>query len=95
VIIFDNDLPLARCANLEKATGVKVLDRSELILDIFATAPFDGSPFQVELAQLEYSLPQARRCGRTCRLQGRHRSARPGETQLEKTGGWSISASAT
>jgi GTP-binding protein HflX len=59
VVIFDNDLSPAQVKNLEKATEVKVLDRSELILDIFATrARTIEARLQVELAQLEYSLPR-------------------------------------
>src|SRR5262245_23640095 len=59
VVIFDNDLTPAQIRNLEKATKVKVLDRSELILDIFATrARTSEAKLQVELAQLEYALPR-------------------------------------
>jgi GTPase len=86
VVIFDNDLSPAQARNLEKAIGVKVLDRSELILDIFATrAQTAESRLQVELAQLEYSLPRlkqmwthlSRQKGGGIGLRG------PGETQLE------------
>ena len=53
-MIFDNDLSPAQTRNLEKATGVKVLDRTELILDIFAThAQTNESRLAVELAQLK------------------------------------------
>jgi GTP-binding protein HflX len=59
VIIFDNDLAAPQVRNLEQATQLKVLDRSELILDIFATrARSVEARLQVELAQLEYSLPR-------------------------------------
>ena len=59
VVIFDNDLAPAQVRNLEKAVGVKVLDRTELILDIFARrAQTHDSRLAVELAQLEYSLPR-------------------------------------
>ena len=59
VVVFDNDLSPGQVRNLEKASGVKVLDRSELILDIFATrARTPEARLQVELAQLEYSLPR-------------------------------------
>src|SRR5262249_31123211 len=59
VVVFDNDLTPAQIRNLEKATDVKVLDRSELILDIFASrARTSEARLQVELAQLEYSLPR-------------------------------------
>ena len=66
VIVFDNDLSPPQIRNLEKATKIKVLDRSELILDIFATrARTAEARLQVELAQLEYALPRLRRCGVT------------------------------
>jgi GTPase len=62
VIIFDNDLSPGQIRNLEKATQRKVLDRSELILDIFATrARSVEARLQVELAQLEYTLPRLRK----------------------------------
>jgi GTP-binding protein HflX len=86
VVVFDNDLSPAQARNLEKAVGVKVLDRSELILDIFATrAQTLEARLQVELAQLEYSLPRlknmwshlSRQKGGGIGLRG------PGETQLE------------
>jgi GTP-binding protein HflX len=86
VVIFDNDLTPAQVKNLEKATKVKVLDRSELILDIFASrARTHEARLQVELAQLEYSLPRlrnmwthlSRQTGGGIGLRG------PGETQLE------------
>ena len=59
VIIFDNDLSPAQIRELEKITETKVLDRSELILDIFATrAKTKQAKLQVELAQLEYTYPR-------------------------------------
>lgn len=58
-IIFDNDLSPAQIRELEQATSQKVLDRSELILDIFAAhARTAESRIQVELAQLEYTYPR-------------------------------------
>jgi GTPase len=61
VIIFDNDLSPRQLANVEEIVGVKVLDRSELILDIFAArAQTTESKLQVELAQLEYTYPRLR-----------------------------------
>lgn len=87
VIIFDNDLTPGQVRNLERATGVKVLDRSEVILDIFATrARSLEARLQVELAQLEYSLPRLKQMwthlsrygGGGIGLRG------PGETQLEE-----------
>jgi GTP-binding protein HflX len=86
VILFDNDLSPAQVRNLEKATNIKVLDRSELILDIFATrARTAEARLQVELAQLEYSLPRLRQMWSHL---GRHAGGigtrGPGETQLEE-----------
>jgi GTP-binding protein HflX len=61
VIIFDNDLSPAQIRDLEAITQRKVLDRSELILDIFAAhARTAESALQVELAQLEYTYPRLR-----------------------------------
>jgi GTP-binding protein HflX len=86
VVIFDNDLSPAQVRNLEKATGVKVLDRSELILDIFATrARSMEARLQVELAQLEYALPRLRRMWtHLSRYTGGIGLRGPGETQLEE-----------
>jgi GTP-binding protein HflX len=86
VVIFDNDLSPAQVRNLEKATGVKVLDRSELILDIFASrARTAEARLQVELAQLEYSLPRLRRMWtHLSRYKGGIGLRGPGETQLEE-----------
>ena len=62
VVVFDNDLSPAQTRNLEKALGVKVLDRTELILDIFATrAQTHEARLAVELAQLEYARPRLKR----------------------------------
>ncbi len=58
-IIFDHDLSPKQIANIEKETGRKVVDRSELILDIFASrATTREAQLQVELAQLEYTQPR-------------------------------------
>jgi GTP-binding protein HflX len=86
VVIFDNDLSPAQVRNLEKATEVKVIDRSELILDIFATrARSVEARLQVELAQLEYSLPRLRRMWtHLSRYSGGIGLRGPGETQLEE-----------
>ena len=60
-VIFDNDLSPGQIRDLEEEIGRKVLDRSELILDIFAAhAQTNESRLQVELAQLEYSYPRLR-----------------------------------
>ncbi|MBL7152250.1 MAG: GTPase HflX, partial [Phycisphaerae bacterium] len=62
VIIFDNDLSPAQIRDLEEITETKVLDRSELILDIFATrAKTRQAKLQVDLAQLEYTYPRLTR----------------------------------
>lgn len=60
-IIFDHDLSPRQIANIEEITGRKVIDRSELILDIFASrATTHEAKLQVELAQLEYTYPRLR-----------------------------------
>ena len=60
-VIFDHDLSPAQIANIEEGTGRKILDRSELILDIFAgRATTHEAKLQVELAQLEYTYPRLR-----------------------------------
>ena len=62
VVIFDIDLSPAQIRNLEEIIGIKVIDRSELILDIFATrAKTRQSKLQVELAQLQYTYPRLTR----------------------------------
>ena len=62
VVIFDNDLSPQQIRKLEEIIAVKVLDRSELILDIFATrAKTKQAKLQVELAQLEYTYPRLAR----------------------------------
>ena len=61
VVIFDNDLSPSQIRNIERVTECKVLDRSELILDIFAArARTHEAKLQVELAQLEYTYPRLR-----------------------------------
>jgi GTP-binding protein HflX len=86
VVLFDNDLSPGQIRNLEKATNVKVLDRSELILDIFATrARTAEARLQVELAQLEYSLPRLRQMwSHLGRTGGGIGTRGPGEAQLEE-----------
>ena len=85
VIIYDNDLTPGQIRNLEKVIDRKVLDRSELILDIFATrARTYEARLQVELAQLEYTLPRLRRMwGHLSRMKAAIGTRGPGETQLE------------
>jgi len=61
LVIFDNDLSPSQIRNIEKIIGVKIIDRSELILDIFANrATTAAARLQVELAQLEYTYPRLR-----------------------------------
>jgi GTP-binding protein HflX len=63
-VLFDHELSPAQVQNLEKDLGCKVIDRTELILDIFAThARTYQAKLQVELAQLEYTLPRLGRLG--------------------------------
>ncbi len=85
VVIFDNDLNPAQTRNLEKALEVKVIDRTELILDIFASnAQTHESRLAVELAQLEYSLPRLKRMWTHLSRQKMGVGMRgPGEKQLE------------
>ncbi len=85
VVIFDNDLSPAQIRNLEKATGVKVLDRTEVILDIFASsAQTYEARLAVELAQLEYSLPRLKRMWtHLSRMKMGVGMRGPGEKQLE------------
>ncbi len=61
LVIFDNDLAPSQIRAIEEATGCKVVDRSELILDIFANrASTAEAKLQVEVAQLEYTYPRLR-----------------------------------
>lgn len=85
VVIFDNDLNPAQVKNLEQAVNAKVLDRTELILDIFAAgARTHESRLAVELAQLEYSLPRLKRMWTHLSRQSMGVGMRgPGEKQLE------------
>ena len=86
VVVFDDELSPAQLRNLDKALGVRVLDRTQLILDIFAQrATSQAGKLQVELAQLEYLLPRlTRQWSHLSRLGGGVVGARgPGETQLE------------
>lgn len=87
LVIFDDELSPAQGKNIEEAIGTRVMDRAELILDIFATrARTSEAKMQVELAQLEYMLPRLTRMwthlektrgGIGVGMRG------PGETQLE------------
>ena len=85
VVAVDNDLSPAQGRNLEKALGCRVIDRSELILDIFASrARTRQAQLQVELAQNEYLAPRLRRMWTHLeRTEGAIGARGPGETQLE------------
>lgn len=85
VVVFDNDLSPAQTRNLEQTLGVKVLDRTEVILDIFSTrAQTHESRLAVELAQLEYSLPRLKRMWtHLSRMKMGVGMRGPGEKQLE------------
>ncbi len=85
VFLFDADLSPTQQRNLERRLGAKVLDRTQLILDIFASrARTREGKLQVELAQLDYLLPRlAGRGVEMSRLGGGIGTRGPGETQLE------------
>lgn len=86
LVVFDNDLGPAQTRNLEKALGIKVIDRTEVILDIFATrARTHEAHLQVELAQLQYALPRLKRMWtHLSRYKGGIGVRGPGEKQLEE-----------
>lgn len=85
LLIFDSELTPSQQRNLEKLTGVRVIDRTMLILDIFAARARTGEgKLQVELAQLRYSLPRLAGQGLSLsRLGGGIGTRGPGETKLE------------
>ena len=85
VIVFDRNLSPAQAASIAKETDLKVIDRSQLILDIFAQrAESRDGKLQVELAQLKYSLPRlAQKQDSLSRLTGGIGGRGPGETKLE------------
>ena len=85
VVVFDHELTPTQQRNLEKALDVKVLDRTQLILDIFARrARTREGQLQVELAQLNYLLPRLTGHGAAMsRLGGGIGTRGPGETKLE------------
>ena len=84
-VVFDRELSPAQTRNLEQQFGVKVVDRTEVILDIFAQrAQSRAGKLQVELAQLEYMLPRLTGKGQAMsRLGGGIGTRGPGETKLE------------
>ena len=85
IIVFDEDLTPAQIRNLENSLEVKIIDRSTLILDIFAKhAQTREAKTQVELAQLQYLLPRlTRQWTHLSRQVGGIGTRGPGETQLE------------
>ncbi|CUS99025.1 GTPase HflX [Candidatus Chrysopegis kryptomonas] len=85
IVIFDDDLSGAQVRNLEEVINCKVIDRTTLILDIFAShARTASAKIQVELAQLEYLLPRLTGKWRHLSKQyGGIGTKGPGETQLE------------
>lgn len=85
LLIFDSELTPSQQRNLEKLTNVRVIDRTMLILDIFAArARTSEGKLQVELAQLKYSLPRLIGQGQQLsRLGGGIGTRGPGETKLE------------
>jgi GTP-binding protein HflX len=85
LVIADNDLSPAQVRNLEKIFSLKVIDRTELILDIFASrARTLQASLQVELAQLEYTLPRLKRMWtHLSRIEGGIGMRGPGEKQIE------------
>ena len=84
LVIFDEELSPVQGANLERELGVRVMDRAEVILDIFSTrARSHEAKLQVELAQLEYLLPRLTRMWtHLSRIRGGIGLRGPGETQL-------------
>lgn len=85
LLIFDDELSGSQIANIEKETGVKTIDRSDLILDIFARrAKTAQAKVQVELAQYQYLLPRLRGMWQHLERQGGGIGSRgPGETEIE------------
>ena len=85
LVIFDDELSPAQLRNIEQSVGKRVMDRAELILDIFAVrARSSEAKMQVELAQLEYLLPRLTRMWTHLeKFRGGIGMRGPGETQLE------------
>lgn len=85
LLIFDHELTAANIRNLEEATGLGVIDRTMLILDIFAArAQSRAGRLQVELAQYKYRLPRLEGMGKNLsRLGGGIGTRGPGESKLE------------
>ncbi len=85
IVIFDDELTGAQIINIEKALGMKTIDRSDLILDIFASrAKTAQAKTQVELAQYQYILPRLKGMWKHLERQGGGVGTRgPGETEIE------------
>ena len=85
IVIFDDELSGAQIINIEKALGMKTIDRSDLILDIFASrAKTAQAKTQVELAQYQYILPRLKGMWKHLERQGGGVGTRgPGETEIE------------
>ncbi len=85
LLIFDDELTGAQISNIEKEVGIKTIDRSDLILDIFARrAKTAQAKAQVELAQYQYILPRLRGMWKHLeRLGGGIGTRGPGETEIE------------
>lgn len=85
LLIFDDELTGSQIRNIENYTGIRTIDRSTLILDIFAQRAISKEgKIQVELAQLKYSLPRLSGMGaQLSRLGGGIGTRGPGETKLE------------
>jgi GTPase len=85
LLIFDDELSGSQINNIEEATGIKTIDRSDLILDIFARrAKTAQAKAQVELAQYQYILPRLRGMWKHLeRLGGGIGTRGPGETEIE------------
>lgn len=85
IVIFDDELSGAQINNIEKELGIKTIDRSDLILDIFAhRAKTAQARAQVELAQYQYILPRLRGMWKHLeRLGGGIGTRGPGETEIE------------
>lgn len=85
LVIFDDELTGSQISNIEKELGVKTIDRSDLILDIFASrARTSQAKVQVELAQYQYLLPRLKGMWKHLERQGGGIGTRgPGETEIE------------
>ena len=85
IVVFDDELTGSQIQNIEKELGVKTIDRSDLILDIFASrAKTAQAKTQVELAQYQYILPRLKGMWKHLERQGGGVGTRgPGETEIE------------